>query len=138
MNKFVLANILKNFRWLKFDYSKLKQFINCPRCYSLSLRYSIYKVQTRFPLSRLACLLYHSSVTLSRTFFKFFHFSSLFFLSTATLADSLHMIPPPPPFVNTLFLLFSTFFTSPKKEKTGVLFRTPARFYFHSTSSIKP
>ena len=24
MNKFVLANILKNFRWLKFDFSKLK------------------------------------------------------------------------------------------------------------------
>ena len=30
---FALANILKNFRWLKFVYTKLKQFINCPRCF---------------------------------------------------------------------------------------------------------
>ena len=28
-----LANILKNFRWLKFVYTKLKQFIYCPRCF---------------------------------------------------------------------------------------------------------
>ena len=48
LNKFVLANILKNFRWLKIRLhdSKLKH-LKCPRCYSLSLRYSIYKVQTR-------------------------------------------------------------------------------------------
>ena len=47
MNKFVLANILKNFRWLKIRLhdSKLKH-LKCPRCYSLSLRYSIYKVQS--------------------------------------------------------------------------------------------
>ena len=48
LNKFVLANILKNFRWLKFDFNRnLNNLHNCPRCYSLSLRYSIYKVQTR-------------------------------------------------------------------------------------------
>ena len=37
MNKFVLANILKNFRWLKIRLhdSKLKH-LKCPRCYSLS------------------------------------------------------------------------------------------------------
>ena len=52
LNKFVLANILKNFRWLKFDFNRnLNNFYNCPRCYSLSLRYSIYKVQTFLSLS---------------------------------------------------------------------------------------
>ena len=38
-----LANLLKNFRWLKFDYSKLKHFTVQGVC--SSLRYSIYKVQ---------------------------------------------------------------------------------------------
>jgi len=33
LNNLLLALLLKNFRWLKFDFSKLKQFINCPRCY---------------------------------------------------------------------------------------------------------
>ena len=48
LNKFVLANILKNFRWLKFVYTILNlNILKCPRCYSLSLRYSIYKVQIR-------------------------------------------------------------------------------------------
>ena len=52
LNKFVLANILKNFRWLKFDFNRnLNNLYNCPRCYSLSLRYSIYKVQTFLSLS---------------------------------------------------------------------------------------
>ena len=80
LNKFVLANILKNFRWLKIRLhdSKLKH-LKCPRCYSLSLRYSIYKVQSRSRLTAEARLSYHTLFHLSRTFFKFFQiFSSRF------------------------------------------------------------
>ena len=75
MNKFVLANILKNFRWLKIRLHDILNNLNCPRCYSLSLRYSIYKVQSRSRLTAEARLSYHSSFHLSRTFFKFFQIS---------------------------------------------------------------
>ena len=73
LNRFVLANILKNFRWLKIRLHDILNNLNCPRCYSLSLRYSIYKVQFashRFAVT--AFELYHTQFRLSRTFFKFF------------------------------------------------------------------
>ena len=76
LNKFVLANILKNFRWLKIRLHDFKlKHLKCPRCYSLSLRYSIYKVQSRSRLTAEACLSYHTLFHLSRTFFKFFQIS---------------------------------------------------------------
>ena len=48
LNNLLLAILLKNFRWLNFDFkSILNNLINCPRCFLVRLsRYSIYKVQS--------------------------------------------------------------------------------------------
>ena len=54
LNNLLLAILLKNFRWLKFDFSKLKQsFHQLSKVFLVRLsRYSIYKVQAvRFSLS---------------------------------------------------------------------------------------
>ena len=70
-----LANILKNFRWLKIRFYTILKHLKCPRCYSLSLRYSIYKVQC--PLFRSRWQLIYSSTLkficqeLFSSFFKF-------------------------------------------------------------------
>ena len=81
LNKFVLANILKNFRWLKFDFNRnLNNLYNCPRCYSLSLRYSIYKVQTRSFRSFLSAANFYilaHLVELVKNFFQVFSNSFL-------------------------------------------------------------
>ena len=81
MNRFVLANILKNFRWLKIRLhdSKLKH-LKCPRCYSLSLRYSIYKVQTRSFRSFLSAANFYILAHLVELVKNFFHVFSNSFL----------------------------------------------------------
>ena len=62
---FALANILKNFRWLKFVYTKLKQFIIVQGVLSSSSRYSIYKVQTSFSQALARSELLYVSTTFS-------------------------------------------------------------------------
>ena len=109
LNKFVLANILKNFRWLKFVYTKLKH-LKCPRCYSLSLRYSIYKVQ--FATHRFAVTafeLYHAQFRLSRTFFKFFQTFLRGFLRSL-LAEQPRYVSTSASICQALFQFFSSFF----------------------------
>ena len=75
LNNLLLAILLKNFRWLKFDFNRnLNNSSIVQGVHSSFSRYSIYKVQCSVPLSRSACLYYHIKFHLSRTFFKFFQF----------------------------------------------------------------
>ena len=73
-----------------------------------SLRYSIYKVQTRFP--KKAFELYHTQFRLSRTFFEFFQtFSRRFSLVLAFASNSVilsHLFK----LVKHFFRAFSKFF----------------------------
>ena len=111
LNKFVLANILKNFRWLKIRLhdSKLKHF-KCPRCYSLSLRYSIYKVQTRcFALADSLFILAHSEAFVKNFFQVFSIFSEVFRLLVAFLSN-FAMLAHPKSFVKKFFQILSNFF----------------------------
>ena len=74
---------------------------------SSSSRYSIYKVQcfARAPLSRLACLYYHTRSCLSRTFFKFFQTFS-FALVVCVARSNFAMLSHPTPFVKHFFNFF--------------------------------
>ena len=110
MNRFVLANILKNFRWLKIRLHDILNNLNCPRCYSLSLRYSIYKVQFaphRFAVT--AFELYHTQFRLSRTFFKFFQTFLRGFLRSL-LAEQPRYVSTSASICQALFQFFSSFF----------------------------
>ena len=125
----------------------------------MSLRYSIYKVQSRSRLTAEARLSYHTLFHLSRTFFKFFQifssrfdsvvrvtsrrlehlitsrficqelfssffkflFASVFF---AALADSLHILPHPSPFVKYIFTFIAIFYIkkgSPVKDSLIII-----------------
>ena len=112
MNKFVLANILKNFRWLKIRLhdSKLKH-LKCPRCYSLSLRYSIYKVQTALAHRRSSFILSHS-VSFVKNFFQVFSnfFELIRFSCLLSPRGDLSILSHPFPFVKNFFQVFSNFF----------------------------
>ena len=74
----------------------------------MSLRYSIYKVQTCSQLLAEACLSYHTQFHLSRTFFKFFQISLSGFDSVFAVTSRR------PEYLSTSFSicqeLFSSFF----------------------------
>ena len=83
MNNLLLAFITQEFSLAVIisSYTRfLKQSINCPRCYSLSLRYSIYKVQTRrFALADSFLILSHSEPFVKNFFQAFSIFSEVIF-----------------------------------------------------------
>ena len=79
LNNLLLAILLKNFVGCCFSISLelLNKSIYLSKVFSLSLRYSIYKVQSRsLSQARLGSprtfICYHILSNLSRTFFKFF------------------------------------------------------------------
>ena len=61
LNNLLLAILLKNFRWLKFDFSKLNnQFHQLSKVFLVRLsRYSIYKVQSLAALAASQFILAH-------------------------------------------------------------------------------
>ena len=91
-----------------------------------SLRYSIYKVQTRFP--KKAFELYHTQFRLSRTFFEFFQtFSRRFSLVLAFASNSV--------ILSHLFKLVKHFFRAfPKFSSCEVAFQASA--FHHTTFSL--
>ena len=104
-----LANLLKNFRWLKFDFSKLKQFINCPRCFLFV--FALFNLQGTERPNRLSGELFQFSINtaLCQELFSFScHFFSVFF------ANFLRPLPKALAYNNKHFLscqvLFSPFF----------------------------
>ena len=104
LNNLLLAKLLKNFRWL-FLFALIHELLNksiiCPRCLSLSLRYSIYKVQC-LSLSRISfCILPHS-ISFVKNFFQVFsNFFEAFRL--ASLAQQ-------PSYISTLAFICQAFF----------------------------
>jgi len=69
--------LLKNFvgcSLFALIHELLNKSINLSKVFGLSLRYSIYKVQTAWLIAE-ARLSYHTQFHLSRTFFKYFQIS---------------------------------------------------------------
>ena len=108
----------------------LKQSINCPRCLKSSLRYSIYKVQTRFRKEALG--LYHTQNHLSRTFFDLFQTFSTGFSSLAALVSNSDILAQMLSFVKNFLHSLPNFFIF---SLTPTLSRT-ACVYYHMLSCL--
>ena len=97
-----------------------------------SLRYSIYKVQTRFP--KKAFELYHTQFRLSRTFFEFFQTFSRRFSLVLTFASNSVILSHLFKLVKHFFELFRSFPAVKSRSKLP-LFITQL-FQYTSTSFI--
>ena len=121
MNNLLLAILLKNFRWLKFDFSKLKQFINCPRC--LIVRLNVIQFTRYSVRCTLASQLAYTSTFISicqelfSSFFKFLFLCSYFAPPCRTACIYYHVKR----LLSTPYFRFFQFFPNQKRG----LFRGP-------------
>ena len=134
MNNLLLALITQEFSLAVFRL-RLNNSINCPRCFSLSLRYSIYKVQ---PSSVDDFDILSQSFPFVKNFFTFsFKFRHIF----AVLHESLHILPWATLFVKHFLKnnLRKTIPLSRFLKKAPEPFLSPGVLCFlYSASSISP
>ena len=117
LNNLLLAILLKNFRWLNFDFKSILNNLKLSKVFLVRLsRYSIYKAQCR-SVAFISCpprtfICQHILIRLSRTFFKFFE--KLFKLRLSSRqrrsSDNFYILADVPEFVKHFFQVSQNFF----------------------------
>ena len=110
MNNSLLAILLKNFRWLFFRLRLNNPFIVQG---VFLFVFALFNLQdtAHYPLSRLACSVYHALRSLSRTFFALFQIPlHPLYCRSRPSRNSLHILPLAPAFVKLFLWIISDFF----------------------------